>query len=319
VKKISVLFSFYNEEHVLKELLHRTRTTLIEDMELKSNEYEILLVNDSSRDRSLEILVQELDQMQDIRIINMSRNYGNAECILVGFEQSHSEYLAYLDSDLQDPPELIKTLYEKAQREELDIVHTVRSKRLGHSLLRKVITRLGYAFLCNLMDYPLDPESGDYKLLSRRAVKSILIQKREPFPFIRGMVASIGLRQGYIQYIRQPRKGGETHFPILSWRVARNLALNAIVGHSNVPIYVIFVFGCSFFLLTGIFLPLSLYLKKISILNSFFIFLASVHFLFFGIVALYLLRIKESTSHRSQPLIDTIIDSKGKVKGVHSL
>ena len=134
MKLISIVFSFKNEEKNLPELISRITKTL---SEIKNWNYELIFVNDCSTDSSEEILIKS-QRDYPITIINMSRNFGVGPCVVAGFKQSKGDATIYMDSDLQDPPELIKKLIEEHDKG-FDIVHTVRTKRLGEPKINKFI------------------------------------------------------------------------------------------------------------------------------------------------------------------------------------
>ena len=137
MKLISIIFSFKNEEKILPDLINRVKKSL---SKLNGWTYELIFVNDASTDKSEEVLTN-LQKDTKIKIINMTRTFGIGPCVMAGFKHAKGDVIIYMDSDLQDPPELIPDLineYEKGN----DIVHTVRSKRLGESKLKLLITKI---------------------------------------------------------------------------------------------------------------------------------------------------------------------------------
>jgi dolichol-phosphate mannosyltransferase len=233
---VSVVFSFWNEEEVLPELIRRTRGVfegLLARGEVSS--YELIFVNDASTDRSEAILRAEA-RRGDLRLINMSRNFGVSPCVLAGMQYAGGDAVIYMDADLQDPPELIPELIRKWRDDpEVDVVHTVRHVRLGESRIKRLLTRIGYATLRAVASIDLPVEAGDFKLLSRRAVDQV-VQYREKRPFMRGLVCSIGFKQERVYYDRQPRASGCTKFPVLGWKVIRNFLDSAIISFSDLPL-----------------------------------------------------------------------------------
>ncbi len=198
--------------------------------------YELIFVNDASTDRSEAILRAEARRRGDIRLINMSRNFGVSPCVLAGMQHASGDAVIYMDADLQDPPELIPELIRKWKDDpEVDVVHTVRHVRLGESRIKRLLTRIGYATLRTVSSIDLPHEAGDFKLLSRRAVDQV-VQYREKRPFMRGLVCSIGFKQERVYYDRQPRASGETKFPVLGWKVIRNFLDSAVISFSDVPL-----------------------------------------------------------------------------------
>jgi glycosyltransferase involved in cell wall biosynthesis len=191
MKLISLIFSFKNEEKNIQELIDRVSKTL---SQLKDRwNYEMIFVNDASTDKSEQILI-ELQNKYPITIINMSRTFGVGPCVLAGFKESKGDAIIYMDSDLQDPPELIKDLITEHEKG-FDVVHTVRSKRLGEPWLKLFLTKIAYKVINFLSDVPLPVEAGDFKLISRTALDKILKQK-EFRPYIRGLSVWVGFKQG---------------------------------------------------------------------------------------------------------------------------
>ena len=178
---ISIVFSFRNEVEVLEELLDRTEVVF----DNEKIPYELIFVNDASVDKSLQVLTARREANPAIKIINMSRRFGNGPCVLAGLEHSSGDAVIYMDSDLQDPPELIPLLID-IWREGNDIVHPTRINRLGESRFKMWITSGAYRVINLLSEVEIPRNSGDFKLLSRRAVDAVL-KIKELDPFVRGL------------------------------------------------------------------------------------------------------------------------------------
>ena len=223
----------------MPELIRRTRHVL--DQEERKGHlrgHELIFVNDASTDRSLEIILDAAKGRQDIRLINMSRTFGVAPCIMAGMQYSRGDAVIYMDADLQDPPEVIPELLDTWRKDNrIDVVHTVRKKRLGESRIKLFVTKIGYWILNSFSSIAIPVEAGDFKLLSRRAVNHI-VQLRETRPYIRGLVCWIGFKQAFIQYERQARQAGETKFPIFGWKVMSNFFGSALISFCALPLKV---------------------------------------------------------------------------------
>lgn len=234
---ISVVLSFWNEADVLPELIRRLRAAfagLLEAGEIGA--YELIFVNDASTDRSEWILRDAARGRDDLKLINMSRNFGVSPCVIAGMLHARGDAVIYMDADLQDPPELIPELVRVWKSEpDVDVVHTVRKSRAGETRLKLAITRLGYAILRSVSTIDLPLEAGDFKLLSRRAVE-LVSQFREKRPFLRGLVCWIGFEQRIVHYHRQPRFAGRTKFRVLGLKVIRNFIDSAVISFSDVPL-----------------------------------------------------------------------------------
>jgi glycosyltransferase involved in cell wall biosynthesis len=244
---ISVVFSFFNEEEVLPELIRRCRATfdgLIAAEQIGG--YELIFVNDASTDGSAAVLTDEMRRRGDIRLINMARNFGVSPCVLAGMFHARGDAVVYMDADLQDPPEVIADLVRVWQSNaDIDVVHTVRRSRAGETRVKLAITRLGYWLLKAVSTIDLPLEAGDFKLLSRRAV-NLVTQFREKRPFLRGLVCWIGLGQAKVYYHREPRWSGKTKFRVLGLKVIRNFIDSAVVSFSDVPLKLSMALGLLF-------------------------------------------------------------------------
>ena len=234
---ISVVFSFFNEEQVLPELIQRCRAVL--ERLIAAEEiggYELIFVNDASTDRSEEVVRDEMQRRSEVRLINMSRNFGVSPCVLAGMFYAQGDAVIYMDADLQDPPEVIPDLVQTWKSDgQIDVVHTVRRSRAGETRIKLAVTRLGYWVLRAVSTIDLPLEAGDFKLLSRRAV-NLVTQFREKRPFLRGLVCWIGFKQAKVYYDRQPRFSGKTKFHVLGTKVIRNFIDSAVVSFSDVPL-----------------------------------------------------------------------------------
>ena len=238
MKFISIIYSFRNEAENIPELIKRT----IKSLESIPISYEIIFVNDYSNDNSLQILKAFHQKNPKIKIINMSRNFGGTPSILAGFKYATGDALIYLDSDLQDPPELFPKLIKKWE-EGYDVVHTTRKKRKGENLIKMLLTRIAYKIIKSMANINIRKDSGDFKLLSRRAIDNIL-DLAEYDPFLRGMSSWIGFNQTEVFYDREPRFLGKTKFSL--WNFGTNPYqefLRGILSFSNYPLYISFFLG----------------------------------------------------------------------------
>jgi dolichol-phosphate mannosyltransferase len=234
---ISIVFSFRNELEVLEELLDRTEAVF----ENEAVSYELIFVNDASTDDSLQTLIARREVNPAIKIINMARRFGNGPCVLAGFEHSKGDAVVYMDCDLQDPPELIPLLIDK-WLEGNDVVHTTRTNRLGESGLKMWITKQSYRVINLLSEVEIPRNTGDFKLLSRRAVDSVL-QIKESDPFLRGLSLWVGYRQVFVSYERQPRRAGKTHYSLFRSLNPYAEFIRGVTAFSTVPLYLALIVG----------------------------------------------------------------------------
>lgn len=227
---VSVVFSFRNEAENLPVLVGRVAQALAAE----PVEYELVFVNDASTDASVQILTGLRASNPRIKIVNMSRRFGVAECARAGLSYARGDAVVYMDSDLQDPPEVIPQLLA-AWRQGAEIVHTVRTRREGESRVKSWLVGRAYRLIRFGATIELPVEAGDFKLLSRRAVEHLLTL-RESDPYLRGLVVWIGFTQAQVPYVRSGRHGGRTHFPFFS----RNPWKTVVVGLTSFsfgPIY----------------------------------------------------------------------------------
>jgi len=312
--KLSVVYSFYNEEKNLNELIDRTRRTLREAIGLADGEYEILFVNDRSRDNSLQIIKERAKELNDIKVVNTSRKFGNPQGILAGFSFSSGDHIAYLDSDLQDPPELIEKMYKISLENNVDIVHTKRTKRLGESAIKLFITNIGYSILASTMSEPIQKNVGDFKVITRRVAQTVL-NMYDPLPFIRGMIAYAGFAEYTLEYERQGRGGGKTHMPVFGRRVISNFINNALIGYSDFPLHLI-IYTSILEFVAAILIAVYIIYNKItgqaypgstSIILCLIGFSSLIQFSL-GIVGLYLASMKKAILRRPNFIVDNVLD-----------
>ena len=306
MKLISIIFSFKNEEKNLNELIKRIETTF---SKIDSCKYELIFVNDCSEDKSEKILL-DLQKNNPITIINMTRTFGVGPCVLAGFREAKGDAIIYMDSDLQDPPEIIPDLISEYQKGS-EIVHTVRTKRHGESFVKLWITKMAYRIINYLSEIPLPTEAGDFKLISRTALKKILLQN-EFRPYIRGLSIWVGYKQSFVKYERDPRAEGESKFPLFSKGPITEF-ISGITSYSLKPLYLGVVLGFLSLIFSIILILYALYSKflgvaapgstGIIITISFF---SGILLFTMGIIGIYLARIFEQTKGRDQYVIKNI-------------
>ncbi|MAF96530.1 MAG: glycosyltransferase [Rhodospirillaceae bacterium] len=243
---VSVILSFRNEEDVLSELIGRLENVFKSD----NTDYELIFVNDDSDDGSLDILLAARERNNRVKIINMSRRFGHYACILAGMARASGEAVINMDSDLQDPPEVIAEMLAK-WREGADSVYTVRTFREGETTFRKTVTRAAYRVIHAVSDLSLPVEAGDFRLLSRRAIEEIL-RLGESQPYLRGLMSWVGFKQVPVYYQRAARSAGETHYPgTFSWGALENF-MTGFTSFSMAPIYGVLVVGIFAFAMSAL-------------------------------------------------------------------
>ncbi|WEK04853.1 MAG: glycosyltransferase family 2 protein [Candidatus Devosia phytovorans] len=227
-KRLSIVTPCFNEEAGLVEF-HR-RVTLVCSAAAGAS-YEIVLINDGSTDGTLDGLMALAAADPHVVVLDLARNYGHQIALSAGLELCTGERILILDADLQDPPELLAQMMEEMDRG-ADVVLGQRRTRQGESWFKINSARAFYRLLQQLVDVKLAMDTGDFRLMSRRALDHLNAMP-ERYRFIRGMVSWLGLRQTAILYDRDPRFAGETHYPL---RKMIALALDAVTSFSVVPL-----------------------------------------------------------------------------------
>ncbi len=315
-KIISMIFSFRNEVENLPELIRRTRAVL----EATAYEHEMIFVNDDSNDGSLDLLLAYARKDARIRVVNMSRRFGVSECVVAGMTLSIGDAVIYMDTDLQDPPEVIPQLLEKWEQG-ADVVHTTRTERLGESWLKMRITNMAYRMINLFADIHVRENTGDYKLISRPALEE-LIRLREIDPFLRGLVNWIGFRQEYVYYKREPRHGGTTHYPLLASLNPTRTFISGLVSFSSIPLYMALVLGflvsmsALFYLVVVIITTfLGWNLPGWTALMVAILFMGGINLLTIGVLGIYIGRIFKMVRGRPQYIIRELINFQESGQG----
>lgn len=235
---ISVIAPVYNEEGNIGELYQRVSAVL----DSTGDAWELIMVNDGSRDRSADEMHALCERDTRVRVVNFARNFGHASAVTAGMDHSRGDAVVIIDADLQDPPEVIHDLLAK-WREGYHVVYAVRTERIGETWLKKFTAKWFYRLIYRITDVHIPVDTGDFRLMDRRVVNAVNAM-REHNRFIRGMTSWVGFRQTGVEYVRQERKSGKTKYTLK--RMLR-FAMDAITGFSYFPlqvtIYVSLVLG----------------------------------------------------------------------------
>lgn len=225
--RLSVIVPAYNEAEVLPEF-HRRLSKTLDGLDLTS---EIIYINDGSKDATAGILHTLQKSDPRVSIVDLSRNFGKEIAMTAGFDYAAGDAVVVIDADLQDPPELIPELV-KHWRDGYDDVYARRSSRDGEGFIKRTTAHLFYRLLHALSNVDIPPDTGDFRLLSRRAVDS-LKQLREQHRFMKGLFNWVGFERKEILYKREPRGAGQTKWNY--WRLW-NFALEGITSHTTAPL-----------------------------------------------------------------------------------
>ena len=226
---LSVVIPCYNEAAVLP-MLHQRVTAAARAA--VGEDYELLLINDGSRDGSWAGMRALAAGDPHVVAINLSRNHGHQLALTAGLDLCAGEQILIIDADLQDPPELLAEMRAVMASEGADVVYAVRRKRDGETLFKKATAAIFYRLLDRLTDTEIPLDTGDFRLMSRRALDAFLALP-EQARFIRGMVAWIGFRQVPFPYDRAERVAGQTNYPFAKML---RLAFDAVTGFSTAPL-----------------------------------------------------------------------------------
>ncbi len=225
----SIVAPCFNEEKVLPELYRR----ICQVMEQTNESWELVLVNDGSRDRTSEVMRELHGQDARIKVIDFARNFSHQLAVTAGLDYARGEAIIIIDADLQDPPELILQMIEK-WRAGYEVVYAVRTKRIGESWFKEFTAKLFYRIIYRITDVKIPLDTGDFRLMDRKVVNA-LGKLRERHRFIRGMTSWVGFKQIGVEYERQERFAGETHYP---FRKMLKFAMDAITGFSYLPLQI---------------------------------------------------------------------------------
>ena len=234
----SVVAPIYNEEGNLDLLYERVSQV----MDGTGGAWELICINDGSRDRSAEMLDALAARDPRVRVIYFARNFGHQIAVTAGNDHAVGDAVILIDADLQDPPELIPEMIER-WRAGYQVVYAVRAGREGETWFKLFTAKLFYRLLYRITDVDIPLDTGDFRLMDRRVV-DVLKSMREHSRFIRGMTSWVGFKQTGVSYIRDRRHSGETKYPL---RKMVRIAFDAITGFSfwplQVMIYVALVLG----------------------------------------------------------------------------
>lgn len=304
MKKITIIVPSYNEEEALPYLYERLNTMM---NNLNQYEFEVLFINDGSKDKTLELIKEMRNKDNRISYVNFSRNFGKETAMIAGLDYATGDAVIFIDADLQDPPELIPELI-KYWEEGYDDVYARRSSRKGETFLKKFTSKMYYKVLQSLTRVEIQKDTGDFRLLDRRCVNA-LKKMRETQRCSKSMFSWIGYKKKEVMYDRDPRVAGTTKW---NYKKLVDLAIDGITAFTTSPLRI------STFLSIPTFLAFIIYLVyiivkcatnsaeiqgyQIIILLNLFSF--GVIILLIGIIGEYLGRIFNETKNRPLYFVD---------------
>jgi glycosyltransferase involved in cell wall biosynthesis len=304
---ISIVVPLYNEEGNVPELLRRI-TSIMDRCTAPSEHYEIVAVNDGSRDATLTMLRAASALDPRVVIVDLSRNFGHQIAATAGIDMAGGDAVVLMDGDLQDPPELIADFLEK-WREGYDVVYATRKKRRGESRFKLVTASIFYRTIRSMTKVSIPVDTGDFRLMSRRVVNALGLA-REKHRFLRGLVSWVGFKQIGIEYERDARYTGETKYPVSKMF---RFAIDGITSFSEIPLrFATYLgFGVSLF---AFFYAIVVLLLKIYGYNEpgytsmmiAILFLGGVQLITIGIAGEYLGRIYDQVKERPLYLVSSV-------------
>ena len=295
---LSVIAPMYNEEAVIKAYLESTIKVLEEDI----HDYELILVDDGSNDRTVAHCLPFIKANKKIRLISFSRNYGHEIASTAGLDHAQGDYAVLMDSDLQHPPEVIPLLVDKA-KEGFDVVCAARDNRAADPWLKKVTAKLFYRLSHKMTGFDLAEDTGNFRLLSRKVVESLKKMKESNRHLIM-MFAYVGFKTATINYHCKPRPAGKSKYSI---RKLIHLSLDSIIGFSGKPLRTMSVLSVFISLIMMLYAGFILIEKLFShqqladgMASVIFLIsgLFSVLFLFLAVISEYISRILIETKNR---------------------
>ena len=303
---LSIIIPAYNEEEVLDEFYRRITSVL----DKNSLPYELVFINDGSRDNTLNLLERLNSQDERVVIIDLSRNFGKEIAVSAGIDFARGDAVIIIDADLQDPPELIPELVKQWQNG-YDNVYARRTSREGESTLKKTTSYLFYRFIRAMTHIDIPIDTGDFRLLSRRAVDA-LKQLPERNRFMKGLYSWIGYSAIAVDYRRDPRYAGETKWNY--WKLW-NFALEGIASFTEIPLKLAsyvggFIAFIAFFYGIYIIIDTAVFGNDVAGYPSLIVtilFLGGIQLIFIGILGEYLGRAFSEIKQRPLYLVNKII------------
>lgn len=304
-KRLSVVIPAYNEANNVPAVYRRI-SNVLDSTEL---DWELIFSVDPSTDRTEEIILNLRRDDPRVKMLRFARRFGQPMATLAGLEAATGDAAIVIDCDLQDPPELIPQLVQKWQ-EGFDVVYAQRRHRDGETLIKRIVAALGYRVIRRISEVEIPPNTGDFRLLSRRVVDNV-VALQEGHGFLRGLVGFVGFPQAAVPYDRDARASGTGKYNRFTGSL--RIGLNGIVGFSRYPLQVISVLGF-FFAFVSLLLALAYLAAKLAgvhfpignvtivILVSFF---SGIQLLSLGVMGEYIGRIYDEVRHRPKYIIES--------------
>ena len=294
---ISVIIPCYNEEESLPHFIKEMNKVM---NEMKKVKFELIFVNDGSRDNTLEILKSMAKDDKRVKYINMSRNFGKESAMLAGLEKSSGDYVAIMDADLQDPPSLLMEMYKGITEEGYDCVGLRRVTRNGEPKIRSFFAECYYKLINKISETEIVNGARDYRLMTRQMVNSIL-ELQENNRFSKGIFSWVGYNTKWLHYENVERVAGTTKWSFIK---LFKYSIESVVAFSTFPLIISIFVGLlmliiSFIMLIMLFIDTSALLT----LSTLIIFVAGLQLIFIGILGLYVSKMHVELHDRPKYII----------------
>lgn len=231
---ISVIIPVYNEENNIQTLYDR----LSQVMQNLNVTYELIFVNDGSKDASIGLIKVLSKKYAEVKYIDFSRNFGHQIAVTAGLDKTSGDAVVIIDADLQDPPELIAEMYQK-RNEGFEVIYAKRKNRKGESFLKLLTAKAFYRILAKMTSISIPVDTGDFRMIDQKIVE-VLREMPEKNKYLRGQISWVGFNQTFVEYDRQERQAGATGY---TYRKMLHFALDGITAFSDVPLKVVTYFG----------------------------------------------------------------------------
>lgn len=309
MKSLDILIPVYNEEECIHETHLRLQNVVI-NLSKNFHPIRIIFIDDGSKDKTWENLDNFQNKNKNLHLIKLSRNFGHQIALTAGLDYASADYVAILDGDLQDPPELLSEMLEICSNG-IDVVYGQRRTREGETWFKMVTASLFYKFLSSMCDVPIPKNTGDFRVINSKVLKAVK-QMGERHRFIRGMVPFVGFRSQAFLYDRKARFAGQTKYPI---KKMVKFALDAIFSFSTKPIKIMRYFGLLTVTAAILFLFYVIYLRffvggivpGFTVIIALVIFFGGVQILTASLLGEYIGRIFEESKRRPLYFIDQIV------------
>ena len=291
-EKISIIVPCYNEEDALPIFYKEINRV---SKEMKSVDFEFLFINDGSRDKTLDILRDLSKKDKRVRYISFSRNFGKEAGMYAGLENATGDYVAIMDADMQDPPEMVKTMYDSIQNEGYDCVALYTKNHKDYSFIRKFFTKCWYKLIGMISSTPQVPGARDFRLMKRKMVDAI-ISMGEYNRYSKGIFSFVGFNTKWIDYTAPGRVAGVTKWSF--WKLFK-YALEGILAFSTTPLILAALVGLIFCLIAFIVIVFIIVRTLVwgdpvsgwPSLACIVIFVGGLQLFFFGIMGMYMSRL----------------------------